>query len=139
MNAIRVEAIDHADRTARLWVTGVAMEFGTGDKQFAYRVLGAWMHTVRDRLSVEAAAQFATELPELVRGVYYAGWDPNRVPEEAGADVYSRRFAREAKVSLDDVPQVVATVTRAVDKLTSPGHVPHALDQLPQSVRSVLT
>lgn len=139
MNAIRVEAIDHAERTARLWVTGVAMEFGTEDKQFAYRVLRAWMHTLRDRLTVDAAAQFAAQLPELLRGVYYDGWDPNRVPDKIGADEYARRFAHEARVALDDVPQIAATVTRAIAKLTSPGHITHALDQLPHAVRSVLT
>ncbi|TCC21614.1 DUF2267 domain-containing protein [Kribbella sindirgiensis] len=139
MNAIRVEAIDHAERTARLWVAGVAMEFGTADKQFAYRVLRAWLHTLRDRLGVEASAQFAAQLPELLRGVYYEGWDPSRVPQKLGAEEYQQRFAHEAVVSLAEVPHVATTVTHAIDKLSSPGHVAHALEQLPQTLRSILT
>lgn len=139
MSAIRVEAIDHAERTASLWVTGVAIELGTDDRQFAYRVLRAWLHVLRDRLTVEATAHFGAQLPELLRGVYYDGWDPSRVPQRIGAAEFERRFAREAVVSLADVPQVAASVTHAIDKLSSPGHVAHALDRLPHALRAVFT
>ncbi|HEY3513868.1 MAG TPA: DUF2267 domain-containing protein, partial [Kribbella sp.] len=138
MSAIRVEAIDHAERTASLWVTGVAIELGTDDRQFAYRVLRAWLHGLRDRLGVEETAHFAAQLPELLRGVYYDGWNPSRVPQKTGAAEFERRFAREAVVSQDDVPKVAVAVTRAIDKLSSPGHLTHALQQLPHALRAVL-
>jgi uncharacterized protein (DUF2267 family) len=138
-SARRVPAIDHAMQTAHVWVGAVAKEFGTEDRQFAYRVLRAWLHTLRDRLTVEGAAQFGAQLPELLRGVYYDGWDPSRVPDKYGPDEYQRRFAREAVVSLPEVRRVAATVTLAVDKLVSPGHLAHALDQLPHTLRPLLT
>ena len=65
----KVSAIDHAFHSAHEWVRDVAREFDTEDLEFAYRVLRAWLHALRDRLTVEASAHFAAQLPELIRGV----------------------------------------------------------------------
>ena len=46
----KVSALDHAMQTAHTWVHDVAREFDTEDGEFAYRVLRAWLHTLRDRL-----------------------------------------------------------------------------------------
>jgi len=53
---------------------------GTQDKRYAYRALRAVMHAIRDRLTVDETAQLAAQLPELIRGIYYEGWDPSRTP-----------------------------------------------------------
>ena len=53
----KVTAPDHAMDAARTWINDVAKEFDTEDREFAYRVLRAWLHTLRDRLTVEASAQ----------------------------------------------------------------------------------
>ena len=78
----KVSALDHAMQTAHTWVHDVAREFDTEDREFAYRVLRAWLHTLRDRLTVEASAHFAAQLPDLIRGIFYAGWNPSAVPEK---------------------------------------------------------
>ena len=96
----KVSALDHAMHIAHTWVNDVAKEFDTDDREFAYRVLRAWLHTLRDRLTVEAAAHFAAQLPDLIRGVFYAGWNPSAVPEKYNAEAYAVRFAREANISL---------------------------------------
>ncbi|MGO8966719.1 MAG: DUF2267 domain-containing protein, partial [Mycobacterium sp.] len=49
----KVSALDHAMQTAHTWINDVAREFDTEDREFAYRVLRAWLHTLRDRLTVE--------------------------------------------------------------------------------------
>ena len=74
----KVSALDHAMHTAHTWIHDVAREFDTEDREFAYRVLRAWLHTLRDRLPVEASAHFAAQLPDLIRGVFYAGWNPGQ-------------------------------------------------------------
>ena len=44
----------------------------------SYTALRAVLHALRDRLTVEESAQFAAQLPMLIRGLYYGGWDPSR-------------------------------------------------------------
>ena len=95
----RVSALDHAMETAHTWINDVAREFDTEDREFAYRVLRAWLHTLRDRLTVEASAHFAAQLPDLIRGIFYAGWNPSAVPQMYDAEAYAARFAREAIIA----------------------------------------
>jgi len=78
--ATKVSALDHAAQSAHTWVCEVAREFDTEDREFAHRVLGAWLHTLRDRLSVEASAHFGAQLPDLIRGTFYSGWNPAVFP-----------------------------------------------------------
>ncbi len=76
----KVSALDHAMQTAHTWINDVAREFDTEDREFAYRVLRAWLHTLRDRLTVEASAHFAAQLPDLIRGIFYAAGIPAPSP-----------------------------------------------------------
>lgn len=134
----KVSALDHAMHAAHSWVNAVAREFGTDDREFAYGVLRAWLHTLRDRLTVEAAAHFAAQLPDLIRGVYYAGWDPGVVPVKYNAETYTERFSRDANISLQDVGTAAANVTAAVLNFLPAAQIDKALDQLPSDIRTLL-
>ncbi|GGI98958.1 hypothetical protein GCM10011581_40240 [Saccharopolyspora subtropica] len=138
MTATKASVFDHALHTANAWLHDVAKEFGTDDRQFVHRVLRAWLHTLRDRLTVEATAHFAAQLPELLRGIYYEGWDPSAVPQRYDAAEYASRFARDANISLQDVHRVAPTVTAVVQSHVSPGHLGKVLDQLPKDMRALL-
>ena len=51
----RQEPCHRIDKT-NAWPAEIAAEFGTEDRQFAYRVTRAWLHALRDRLPVQVAA-----------------------------------------------------------------------------------
>lgn len=121
-----VSALDHA---MHRWVRSVADEFGTDDEEFAMRMLGAWLHSLRDRLSVEAAARFAAHLPERVRGFFYAGWRPGAVPVKSDAKIHTVRFAREAMISVQEVTEAAALTTSALLGVLSPAQVDTVLEQ----------
>jgi uncharacterized protein (DUF2267 family) len=46
----------------------------------AYLALRTTLHALRDRLTVEEVAQLGAQLPMLVRGFYYEGWDSTGTP-----------------------------------------------------------
>lgn len=123
---------------ASVWVADVAAALGTQDRNYARRVLRAWLHTLRDRLTVDAAAKFGQQLPELLRGTYYDGWEPSRVPMRYNAAEYVQRFAAEAMVAPSDVPQLAAAVTHVISEHMSPGQVTEALAELPASLRATV-
>ncbi len=102
-------------------------------------MLRAWLHTVRDRLPVDSTAHLAAQLPALLRGIYYEGWTPSRVPMRFDASEFTERFAHAAGLSASDVNAAATAVTRALDGLFSAGQLDHVLSQLPQSVLAELT
>ncbi|BBX18480.1 hypothetical protein CRI77_08505 [Mycolicibacterium duvalii] len=134
----KVPGLDHAMHAAHTWVNAVAAEFDTEDREFAYGVLRGWLHTLRDRLTVEAAAHFAAQLPDLVRGVFYGGWDPAAVPVKLDAKAYTARFAHEANIAVQDVPKAAAAVTAALMRLLPPAQVTKAINQLPDDIKTLL-
>jgi uncharacterized protein (DUF2267 family) len=71
---------DHATQKAEVWIGDMMREMGTHDSRHAYHALSAALHALRDRLSVDEAAQLAAQLPLLVRGLFYEGWHPASTP-----------------------------------------------------------
>ncbi|MEV8512774.1 DUF2267 domain-containing protein [Dactylosporangium sp. NPDC051484] len=133
------DAFNHALHTANVWVADVESAFGTNDRRFAQRAVRAWLHTLRDRLTVTAAVKFGAQLPELLRGIYYDGWEPSRAPERYGAEEYVRRFSTQAAVRSTQVPAVAATVTEVIGQHMSPGQLAEATAELPTDLRDLVT
>lgn len=128
----------HAENTAHRWLAVVAGRLGTDDRHAAYRILRAWLHTVRDRLTIEAAVHFAAQLPELLRGVYYEGWTPSHVPTRYDVPGFVARFAGSAGITRAEVPLAAAAVTAALDRLCSPGQLDHVLELMPERLAALL-
>src|SRR3982074_2193807 len=61
----------------------------------SYAALRAVLHALRDRLTVDEAAHLSARLPMLVRGIYYDGWDPSRVPKKMHRDDFLDQIRKE--------------------------------------------
>jgi uncharacterized protein (DUF2267 family) len=133
-----VDSLDRSIHKTNAWLADVADSFGTDDRRFAYRVTRAWFHTLRDRLGVDTSAHLAAQLPELLRGVFYDGWDPKRMPAKYGRAEYVSRFARDAGVHDTDVPKAAGIVTSVLLHHVSSGAVGQAMAQLPRDIRELL-
>ncbi|MEU1430171.1 DUF2267 domain-containing protein [Nocardia sp. NPDC005746] len=127
-----------AIHTGRVWLRTVADRLGTDDRMAAHQALRAWLHAVRDRLDVGAAAHLSAQLPTLLRGVYFEGWTPGRVPVPHDPQSFLHQFARSADVSVEEARRSAAAVTDALAQLFSPGQLDHVLAQLPAPLRRVL-
>jgi uncharacterized protein (DUF2267 family) len=87
---------------------------------------------------VEVAAHFAAQLPELLRGVCYDGWNPSRVPMKDGRGEYVTRFAREARVRDSDITKAAAVVTAVSRQHVSARASDEASGRLPADLRQLL-
>ena len=138
MSFTGVDSLDGSIGKTNTWLADIDAGFGTDDRRLAYRVLRAWLHSLRDRLGVEVAAHFAAQLPELLRGVFFDGWNPSRVPQKYGRDEYVTRFAREARVREADVAKAAGIVTAVARRHMSAAVVAQALERLPAGLRGLL-
>ncbi len=75
--------LDTFDRTVQestLWLKDVMARLNTLDRHRAYSALRAVLHALRNRIGPENAAHLAAQLPMLLRGLFYEGWDPTGKP-----------------------------------------------------------
>jgi uncharacterized protein (DUF2267 family) len=138
MSRTGVDSLDRSIDKTNVWLADVAANFGTEDRRLAYRVTRSWLHTLRDRLPVPIAAHIAAQLPELLRGVFYEGWNPSKVPVKYNKDEYIARFAKDAQIHQTEVPRAGRLVTSAFGKHLSPGAMNEALGALPADIRSLV-
>jgi uncharacterized protein (DUF2267 family) len=128
----------HAERTAHDWLRVAADRLEIDDVQEAYRMLRSWLHLVRDRVTVNSAAHLAAQLPELLRGVFYDGWQPSKVPMRMHAEEFLLRFQQDARIPATEVRPALAAITSAMRELFSPGQLDTVIGQLPDDVWALL-
>lgn len=105
----------------------------------SYGALRAVLHALRDRLSVEEGAQFAAQLPMLVRGIYYEGWDPNRVSTRMTTAEFLQRVRRDYPFELEDsAEQLVRSVAHSLRHHVSEGEWSDIRATLPSELASAL-
>jgi uncharacterized protein (DUF2267 family) len=138
MSSARVHSLDRTVQTTNRWLADLAASIGTEDREFAHRVLRTWLHAVRDGLTVDSAAHLAAQLPDLLRGVFYNGWDPSAVPIRRERQEFVEHFAASGHISQADVRKLAPIVTKVLCDEVSETVVQHALGQLPRGVRSLL-
>jgi uncharacterized protein (DUF2267 family) len=70
MIAAGLEVFDRTVHKTNIWLKDLIEMLDCGDRHEAYLALRATLHAPRDRLTIEEAAQFAAQLPMLIRGFY---------------------------------------------------------------------
>jgi uncharacterized protein (DUF2267 family) len=131
--------VERSVSQANRWLAELGAEV-EGDRGDAYRVLRAVLHALRDHLTVDEAAQLGAQLPELIRGIYYAEWDPSAAPSTANAKAFLARVASRAMLAGDTEAAVMTgAVWRLLGRHVSAGELNHVLGQMPRDLREVLT
>ncbi|MCU1499257.1 MAG: hypothetical protein JWM47_3210 [Acidimicrobiales bacterium] len=84
-------------------------------RQHSYAALRAVLHALRDRLPVGEAADLAAQLPMLLRGLYFEGWDPSRVPLKVHRDEFLAQVQDQVSFEVEGGTELL--VRRVLDAL----------------------
>ena len=138
MSTTGLEVFDKTLQATHIWLDEIMDDLGP-DRALAWKVLSAVLHTLRDRLPVELAAHMGAQLPLLVRGTYYDGFDPAKMPAEWQTgeqflDHVAEQLAASRKVGPRDAVDAVFGV---LDRHLSVGQVDKVYRSLPRGIRSL--
>ena len=110
-----------------------------GHRRLSYAALRAVLHTLRDRLTVQEAAEFAAQLPMLVRGIYYEGWEPARVPIKFDAPEFMAEVRNQLTFEIEgDTLALVSDVLKSLTRFVSEGKIEDVLSLLPRKLSTRL-
>jgi uncharacterized protein (DUF2267 family) len=105
----------------------------------SYAALRAVLHALRDRLTVEEAAQLSAQLPMLIRGIYFEGWDPTDVPVKLHREEFLERVERQFPYQVEGGTELlVQRVLRALQIHVTEGEWEDIKSSVPRDLASVL-
>jgi uncharacterized protein (DUF2267 family) len=133
-----VEAFDTTLEKTYQWLNELANELGTGNRHHAYDVLRAFLHALRDRLPVESAVKLGAQLPMLVRGFYYEGWDPTHKPDKLHREGFLEHVRREANLDPAEVEAAVRAASKTLQRHVTEGELAKSLGILPNDIFRLL-
>ncbi len=138
MSVTGLEVFDATVQKTNIWLKDIMETLGWQDRQEAYLALRATLHALRDRLTIEETAQLAAQLPMLVRGFYYEGWDPTGKPlRERHKKEFLSRIRDEMRPYAVDYEQVARAVFSVMANRVSEGEIEDVERVLPESLREL--
>ena len=135
----QVSVIERTVSKTNEWLERLCREMDNDDRQHAYVLLRAVLHTLRDRIGPEVSVHLAAQLPLLVRGIFYEGWDPGATPQKLTLDEFINRVEREANLrSAAEAASGARAVMQVLWDELAPGTMDHVIAVLPEEFAVLL-
>ncbi|MBI3805362.1 MAG: DUF2267 domain-containing protein [Nitrospirae bacterium] len=137
-----ITGLDVFDRTVQKtnhWLHRLGALLGWEDRHQSYLALRATLQALRDRLTVEEGAQLSAQLPMLIRGFYYEGWDPAHTPQKVRnrAEFLARIDQQFKADDAVDPEQVVRAVFTLLENCITAGEIKDVKSVLPAEIRDL--
>jgi uncharacterized protein (DUF2267 family) len=105
----------------------------------SYAALRTVLHLLRDRLPVQEGVEFAAQLPVLVRGIYFEGWDPSVVPIKLNRDDFLYEVRQGFPFQVEGgVEGLVRTVLHALRRHVTEGEWEDVRSNVPKDLSTII-
>jgi uncharacterized protein (DUF2267 family) len=140
MTTASVDSIERTVHRTNEWIGELDRDLGTDDRDEAWRALRGYLQLLRDRLTLDEGAHLAAELPQLMRGAFYEGFDPGHQPAKTrDREAFLSELAQRAQLEdATEAARVAAAATRVLRRHISEGEFDDVLSQLPTEIREAL-
>jgi uncharacterized protein (DUF2267 family) len=128
------------NQQANIWVKDMMAALATTDEHKALHALRAGLQSLRDRLSVDQSAQLSAQLPLIIRGMFFEGWNPSATPMRIRHRAEFLALVRERYAPREDVPaeDILRCLFRVLDRHIAPGEVGHLMVTLPEDLVGII-
>jgi uncharacterized protein (DUF2267 family) len=139
MSASGLEVLDTSVQKTHIWLKEIMEQVKINDRHQAYMALKATLHALRDRLSINEAAQLGAQLPLIIRGLFYEGWRPAAKPDSVvGKEAFIWPVYLAACQGGRFKPEdVVSAVFEVLARHVSGGEIDDVIGQLPPEIRAL--
>jgi uncharacterized protein (DUF2267 family) len=133
-----LDTFDKTVQESNLWLKDVMERLNSYDRHHAYSTMRAVLHALRDRIGPENAAHLGAQLPMLLRGLFFEGWDPTGKPtKERHENAFLAHIARELPRAAGpgEIEQGAVAVLDVLSKHIDRGAAVKLAAILPQDLR----
>lgn len=131
-----VDVFESTLQKTNVWLKDLERRLRTDDRPRAYAALRSVLHALRDCLPVDETAKLSSQMPLLMRGIYFDGWKPRRKPlrHTRTSFLAAIRECLRSQSGLD--PALAARAVLAMlESHLSEGEVAHVRRVLPAELR----
>ncbi|WP_433393499.1 DUF2267 domain-containing protein [Micromonospora sp. KLBMP9576] len=105
----------------------------------SYSALRTVLHLLRDRMPVQESVEFAAQLPVLVRGIYFDGWQPQDVPVKLNRDDFLLEVRQGFPYDVEGGPErVVRVVLETLRRHVTQGEWDDVKATMPRDVATMI-
>jgi uncharacterized protein (DUF2267 family) len=139
MSSTGYATFDTTLQETNLWLKDLMSILRITDRGWAYRVLRATLHALRDRIGPENAVHLGAQLPMLLRGLYYEGWHMAGTPtHERHREAFLDRVRLELPMDIEiDVRDAVCSVFWVMYDRLDHGEISKLIRILPEELRNL--
>jgi uncharacterized protein (DUF2267 family) len=139
MSATGLEVFDRTIQTSNIWLDELMKELPWMQRHQAFHALRVVLHTLRDHLPVNNVAHLSAQLPMLIRGLFFEGWQPAKTPvHERSRDEFLMHITDAFVLTIEADPrQIAAAVFRLLSAFLNEGEIEKVQHSLPAAVREL--
>lgn len=144
MTNTSLEVFDSTVQETNTWLRDISEQLGDDNRRHAYLALRGTLHAVRDAIPIDESAQLSAQLPMLVRGIYFEGWNPGPAPPRGES---RERFLGRVDQAMEralwneetdiDAEKAARAVLRVLSERISGGEVRQVKRIMPEQVREL--
>ncbi len=138
MTMTGLEVFDSTIHKTNVWLDEIRGMLDLEGRHQAYQALRTVLHALRDRLTVEEVVELGAQLPMLVRGFYYEGWNPAGKPLKLNKQEFLSRIRESFRGLAPAAPEKIARVVFGVlTRHLSGGELKDVKGILPKALREL--
>jgi uncharacterized protein (DUF2267 family) len=136
MSVTGLGAFDHTVQETNTWLNEIEVLMDNSNHQLAYHCLRGVLFALRDRLPVDQVFNLSSQLPMLIRGLFFERYAVTGRPLKYDAMEFLARVEAELQAAGGADPQQATWVVLAVMQMhVSEGEIQGILDELPEDIR----
>jgi uncharacterized protein (DUF2267 family) len=131
--------VDHTIQVTNEWVNQMDNILDGGDINKSFHLLRATLHALRDILPLDEVAQLSAQLPIMIRGLYFEGWDPSNTPlKHRNKKDFIRRVSEALKSDPFENPEAaIEAVFSLLNARISAGEIEDVRHSLKRHLREI--